>query len=299
MTCSCPKCAAHVEIDLPHIPEDGTSAPCPECNKRFWIHKESFARRILKKEGKLYCVKCGHELGSSIACTACGAVFPDYYAVLTAKPARRKIEKSGFSIGFTPRQVKQSYAVHHQATAKPQKALLTKIALVVLVAVLLVGAGVFYRKMKAEQHYTQNFSRAIYGIKVGTELSVNACAKVSGDWRAKADTGQGAAPRIAPSDEPRLNTIQEELDRIMPKLNTPPEKFAKANEKLARLYGTYAKLHSLALAPSGSLAGFIDAANKAENEYRQAVQELKTGLPSELSEELEKAKKKYKGLQNF
>jgi hypothetical protein len=300
MTCSCPKCAAQVQVDLSHIPEEGNYTPCPECNKRFWTQKDTFAKKILKKEGTKYCAKCSSELGPFIVCTGCGVTFPDYYAVLAAKPARRQLEKAGgFSLTFSPRQVKQSYAVHHTVTTRSKKSVFPKFFLLVVAAVLLVGAGLFYQNLETEQQYAANFARALYGIKMGTELSINVCTKISADWKTKTDADRSPAPRVSPADEPRLNTIQDELDRIMQKLNKPPQKFVKANEKLAGIYGAYTKLHSLALAPSGSLAGFSGAANNAEANYRQAVQDLKTDLPAELSKELEKAKKKYKGLQDF
>ncbi len=286
-------------MDPSRVTEEGTSVPCQECDKRFWVHKESFARRILKKDGKIYCVKCSQELGPSVVCSGCGAMFPDYHAVLTAKPARRQIEKTGFSVSFSPAQAKQSYSFNQTKTTHASKSTLIKIGLAVLAVLLVVGAGIFYQDLKAQQQFAKNYVLALYGIKTGSDLSLATCSRISTDWKTKTEAGQNSAPRIAANDEVRLNAVRDELDKVMQKLNKPPKKFGKASEKLANLYGTYDRLHSLAVAPSGSLPGFTDAASKAEADYRKAVQELKTNLPAELSEELEKGKTKFKDLQNL
>lgn len=107
MTCSCPKCHAQIEIDFSSIPENGTFKPCPECNSRFWINKESYARMALKKDGNIYCDKCGKELDHLIVCAECGVMYPDYYVVQASKPPRRQVEKADlFSFSFTLRQKK-------------------------------------------------------------------------------------------------------------------------------------------------------------------------------------------------
>src|ERR1700687_2341971 len=118
MTGTCPKCNAEIEIDLSNLPEDGAHTPCPECKGRFWISRESYARRALKKEGKLYCDKCGNELGHSIVCAACGVMYPDYCLVQTAKPPRRQVEKADFSLSFSLKPARQNYSYTSYSDSK-------------------------------------------------------------------------------------------------------------------------------------------------------------------------------------
>ena len=113
------------------------------------------------------------------------------------------------------------------------------------------------------------------------------------------DAGQNFAPHISAEDESRLNTVKDVTDVLMQKLNEPPKKFINSKEKLANLYGIYAKAHALAVAPSGSLPGFTGSASKSQSDFNVAVQELKGSLPPKLSAELQIAKTRYKGLKDI
>ena len=301
MMCSCPKCQANIEVDLSRIPEEGTLTSCPECKKRFWTGRESHARRALKKEGGIYCDKCGNLLDHSIVCRACGVMYPDYFLVQASRPPRRQIEKAGFSINFTlkPAAKSYSYTAAKKTAEKSSKSLFITVGLLVLVVAAAVAGVVSYQNMKAQQQYALNFVRALYVIKTGTDLSLKTCAKLSADWQAKLSAGQNIAPRVSVADETDMKTVKVEIDKYMQSLSKPPEKFLPANDKLARLHGINAKLYSLTVTPSGSLPAFADSVAKSENDFKLAAQELKAGLPAMLAEELNKAKTRYKGLQNF
>ena len=302
MTCSCPKCHANIEVDLSRISEKGTFSSCPECKGRFWINGESYARMALKKDGKTYCDKCGKELDHKIVCSSCGVMYPDYYLVQASRPPRRQVEKQDlFSLSFTLKPAKPSYTYTYTSAKeshirRPPRPFLKTAGMAALVILLAVGIGSFYHKKKSEQQYAINYMRALYTIKSGTDLSLNICTKISNDWKM---TGQISAPRIRGEDETRLTTVKETTDRFMQTLNNPPKKFVVSKEKLAKLYDVYSKTNALAVAPSGSLAGFASSANKSQNDFSVAVQELKRSLPPELSAEFQIAKVKYKGLKDI
>lgn len=306
MTCSCPKCNAQIEVDLSKIPESGNFTPCPECKSRFWINKESYARMALNKEGKTYCDKCGKELDRIIVCAACGVMYPDYYLVQASKPPRRQVEKPDlFSMSFTLKPaatqtyVYTGYTGGEKSVAGPLKTLFVRVGVLALVVLLAVGIGFFFHSRKEDQLYAKNYMRALYTMKVGTDLSLSTCAKLSTEWKTNMDAGQKYAPHINEEDETRLNSIKDTTDKFMQTLNEPPKKFIDSKEKLARLYGVYTNAHSLAVAPSGSLSGFTDSASKSQNDFNVALQELKGSLPPELSAELKIAKAKYKGLKDI
>jgi uncharacterized protein YbaR (Trm112 family) len=305
MICSCPKCHAQIEVDLSLIPETGTFTPCPECKGRFWINKESFSRMALKKEGNTYCDQCGKELDHVIVCRECGVMYPDYYLVQASKPPRRQVEKPDlFSLSFAHKQATPtSYAYTYTGTKKSgertPKVHLKRVGLLVIVALLAVGAGYFYNIKKSEQEYAKNFMRALFIIKSGTDLSLNTCAKISADWKSGMDAGQNSAPHISPETETSLITVKDATDKYLQKLVKPPQKYVKAQAKLADLYGVFTKVNALALAPSGSFPSFKDSANRSEAEFKTAVNELKASLPPELSTELKIAKTKFRGLQDL
>ena len=306
MTCSCPKCHAQIEVDLSKIPESGTFTPCPECKSRFWVNKETYARRALIKEGRIYCDKCGKELDHIIACSACGVMYPDYYLVQASKPPRRQVEKPDlFSMSFTlkPATPTYSYAYTYtgakKSSVRTPKVLLKRVGLLALVALLGAGMAYLYHINQVEKQYAKNYMRALYTIKTGTELSLNTCAKISAQWKTKMDAGQGSVPRISEEDVSRLNTVKTATDSFMQKLNETPKKYIDSKEKLTNLYGVYTKVHTLAVAPSGSLSGFTGLTSKSQDDFNVAVKELKGSLPTELSEELQIAKVKYKGLKDI
>jgi predicted Zn finger-like uncharacterized protein len=303
MTCSCPKCHAQIEVDLSRMPENGTFMPCPECKTRFWLNKESYARRALIKEGQIYCDQCGKELDHKIVCTACGVMYPDYYLVQASKPPRRQVEKPDFNISFSLKPAKQTYAYTYTGTTKSSERspnnILKRLGLLALVAILAVGAVSLYQKIQREKQYAKNYIRVLYTIKLGTDVGLNTCAKISTDWKTKMDAGQNFAPHISEADESKLNKIKDTTDVFMQKLNEPPKKFITCKDKLANLYGIYTKLHAIAIAPSGSLSSFTDSTAKSQTDFNIAVKDLKGSLPLELSEELQKARKRYKALRDI
>ena len=303
MTCSCPKCHVQIEVDLSSIAENGTFTPCPECKGRFWTSKESYARMALKKEGKTYCDKCGKELDHLIVCAGCGVMYPDYYLLQASKPPRRQVEKPGlFSMSFTLKPAaKQTYVYTgaKKSVAGPSKAIFAKVALLVLVALLAVGTGYFFHTRKSEGLYAKNYMRALYTIKSGTDYSLSTCAKLSAEWKTSMDAGQKYAPHISAEDESRLSSVKETTDRFMQTLDNPPKKLVNSKEKLVNLYTVYARVHALAIAPSGSLPGYTNSANKSQSEFNVALQELKGSLTPELTTELKIAKAKYKGFKDI
>jgi hypothetical protein len=301
MMCSCPKCAAEIELDIAGIPDEGSYTSCPECKSRFWMGKESFARRALKKEGKLYCSACGKEIDCLTVCTACGIVFPDYYLLQASKPARRQLEKAEFSWSFGAKPAKQTYAIPQKSssvTPLSRKFLVRAVSLVAIVA-LAAGGAYVYNQKKTERLYAANYVLALYGIKTGVNLSLSQCARMSADWKAKTDAGQRFAPRLTAEEESRSGRVKNELDPLMLKLDKPPQKFSKASEAITKLYGVQTRLNSLTATPPGSLGGFTDSVSRLDGDFKAAAQELKAGLPKELSEELEKAKTKYKELKDL
>ncbi len=298
MRCSCPKCAVKIEVDVSSVTEEGSYTPCPECKSRFWMNQESAARRALKKEGNIYCTKCGNELDHLVVCRGCGFRFPDYFLVQVSKPVRRKAGKSDRSMHFALKPVTQTYAIPSKPTGVSRKPLLMIVGLLVVAALATAGITV-YHKISLEKQYRRYFVLVLCGTKAGTDIGLADCAKISAEWKAKMDAGQNYVPRVSAEDAARLNKIKDKAEQNKQKMKTPSEKYGAADEKLARLYGIYGRIHALTFAPSGSPAGFAESARKAENDFKLASQELKESLPEDLAEDLKTAKTRYKELRDF
>lgn len=306
MICACPKCAVKNEVDLAEIPEGGTSTHCTACKTRFLITRESIAHRAYRKAEDAHCAKCGNDLGSSLHCPSCGELYPDYFVAEAPDVARKKIRKIveafsslkdlSFEWGAKPKAVSGYASKARSATPvsreKSRKFAFAAVGVTLLAAVIVLG-GWYYMHQKAQQQYAENYIKALYGVKSGMEYGLTACSKISEEMKAR-----GSA-RISPEDEIKMGKVKDEVDKIMQKLHDPPGRFDQANEKLVKLYEIYKSVHALAVSPAGSAARISGVASKAENEFKQGTQELKSGLPEELSEALKKGQSKYRGLRDI
>jgi hypothetical protein len=312
MTCTCPKCHARIELDLPDVTEAGTSAQCPACNARFNIFRESFGGRALRKSSEISCAPCGSELGPETHCPTCGAQFPDYLvASIGRKRARRDSKKLKLKTSPFP---KSKTVINHLPTlemsmradapgspgaaasiSKTPRTLILAVSLVVAIALAVAGTMLFL-KSKEEKNYTRNFVLATYCIQSGVDKAFKTSTKMSTEWKQKMDAGQSYNARQSVEDEKGFGLVNSKLDQAMGRLAKPPQKFASCNEKLAKLQAVYSKLGSLLLTPGNSMPAFVDATSKLDGEYKQAVKEFKSGLPTEVMEELASASLKFKSL---
>ena len=301
MIVPCPKCDAKTQLDLSHITEDGTSAKCPECNTRFWITKESFARRAIKKEGKSLCYYCNGEIGSYLDCPTCGVIYPDSCIVQTSKPVKRKKRKASSTVSFSlrPQRRARGVAVQQLSTTRTSKPLLVTIGLLALVALLVLAVGIPYLNKQREEKYSAGFFRTLYGIKLGTDLNFKQCRIVSEAAKGQTGSVQALDSRISDNDKARMKLAKGDIDILMQKLPKAPEKFARTNESLNRLYDVYTRSYMLATTTSGSAAAFAASSSKLESEFRHAAQDVKSSMPPGMAEDLKQVLPKYKELQDL
>jgi len=295
-TCACPKCEAVIEVEIDEISNAAASQQCPECNFKFWTHREEFTLRPYKKKGKIYCFGCGHELGHDDLCLRCGRLFPDYYVVQTAKPAQRKQQKEPFSFSFRSarRPVEE---VAFEEVAEPRQRTnfkpLAYVALAVLLLVLAGGVGKYYLHQQAKKQYSRNFIVALYGLKSATDLCLGNSAKISSAWKA---SGQAIAPRLSTEQLTRLETVKVAIDEALDKLAETPEEFADSRQRLTKLYQIYLQLKSLNESSPDSLAELSANVAKLDKEFVAAAKQLKNGFPEMLLDELTASVGKYRNL---
>ena len=172
------------------------------------------------------------------------------------------------------------------------------ISAVVIVALVALGIS-FYYHVKAKKQYVASYVIALYGIKSGTDLGIKMCGKIAADWTVMSNSGQNTPPRITVDDENQLNKIKVNTDKYLQKLKDPPSAFIESNGKLLILNDLFLRLHAAALNPTGTISSYVNLTQKTENDFIAATADLKKNLPKELSEELEIAKSKYRGLKEF
>jgi hypothetical protein len=314
LICSCPKCSAKIELNLAQIAEETVSQICPACKARYELTRESFARRASRKTGEINCAQCGGELDHYQYCPSCKALYPDYYVAelpgAAKKRARQNRDLFGGLINFSfewrsnsalsadYKPVLMDSEAWQEPSGWKKKNIVTGVSVVVLIALIALGVT-FYSHVKAKKEYAATYVMALYGIKMGTDLSLNACGRISADWAIKSSSGQNVPPSITVDDENQLKKVITQTNRYLQKLNDPPSVFTESNEKLLKLNELFTKLHTAALKPTGTLTNFVDLTQKTENNFKMASADLKNNLPTELSEELKIAKAKYRGMKDF
>lgn len=312
---TCLKCAATNEVGFYQISDYGLTTKCSSCNTSIEIVRDSCAKRASQLSKELFCVKCGHSLDYHVVCRSCGLLLPDYFVVVNHAEASRQAKSrqsamfrqafADFWASLRPGPSKENQGVYapgrafNVAAGKPSvlSSGLRK-ALVGFVIVVVVAAGglFYYHQYKAEKGFARNYVKALYGIKIGEEDSLNACAKISEDWKATAASRVNFTPRVNLDADVKAEKVKTEVDRIMQTLQNPPDKFSQAYAKLAVLNNIYAKMYSLKGSPRGTLNSFQSSAVKADNAFKEATKELKASMPEKLSKELETAKQRYRGL---
>ncbi|GFO53796.1 hypothetical protein GMSM_08030 [Geomonas sp. Red276] len=315
MTCNCPKCHATIELDLPEVTEQGTSATCPSCNASFNIYRESFGGRAFRKSSELSCASCGEQLGPENHCRTCGAPFPDYVvAGLGRRKAVRKVTKLELKSSPFQRKVKYSPtlptlddAMNLEGGAGKKTSTasrdLTKgkkiaIALLVVSVIALAGTGVYLKK-KAEDTYIKNFAQATYAVQLGADKCRKVSQKLAADWKARTDAGQPFTPRIGVMDEKDLGIISDKIADLKRSMGKEPGKFEGCTDKLGKIEAPYNKMKNLVLNPGNSLATFIDSANKLDAEYNAGASDFKGSIPPEALVRLRQASQHYIGLRQL
>lgn len=301
MNCTCPKCKASTHIDHTEITEKGTDRICEVCKSRFWLYRESFGGRALKKRGEIFCAACGGELDRSIACPSCGILYPEYIFAQATKAVPKRTVHVRSTYYIRRRPARTPLPKKAAAPKKPARKLkITNpyiISAAILAVVTLAGAA-FYSSHKAAREYSENYVKALYGIKTGIDIGLKPFEKI-----ASSSAGSFSPPPPAPSlgskEQSRLKTIKRQVDTYMKKTDNPPKKFASAKESLNKLYGVYTKIHAFALQPPSSVGDSQESAENLKTEFKKSSRELTAGLPKQLSDALENARAKYRNLRDF
>jgi DNA-directed RNA polymerase subunit RPC12/RpoP len=315
MMCTCPKCHAKIELDLPEVTEAGTPGACPACSARFNVFRESFGSRALHKTGEISCASCGGELGPQLHCPSCGARFPD---VLVVSMGRKRVRKESKKVKLTSSPLPQKQSSASQTSqlptlemsmrpeeARPVLPILsrsprqTMIVSLVLLVVLIAGGSVLFLKYKAEKRYARNFVMATFCLQTGIDKAFKSSARISGEWKQKVDAGQPYTAHASTEDDRDFGILSGKLDAALNNMAQPPKKYSSVSERLAKLQAVYAKGRGLVLTPGNSLQSFSENAAKLDTEYKQAAREFKSGIPPEILKELAAASLKLKGLRTL
>jgi Acyl carrier protein phosphodiesterase len=307
MTCSCPKCNAQIEFDSAVIPPDGSFNKCSECGTNFVISKESFARRALHKNDEISCSECGSHPGSSIYCQSCHAIYPEFLTIETSSAAKRGFGKIIASLNLLKNlkiggSAKPSYESYDTAPARPGKTKSiiptpsgpAQLAVVLIVLILLpLGGGYYWYQDRMATKYTENYVRALLGVKMARDFDIRVSDRLSADMK------KGGSSSLTAAEQKSAELAKGNVDLLMKKIDNVPAKFSASDDSLKKLYDTYSLLHTTVTSATGSADVYSGAVKKIDDDFRKSARDLKSGLPERISTQLGESSKKFKTLQEL
>lgn len=320
MVFTCLKCSATEQVELPEHSHPNLKISCSSCSSTISITLEANAKRATQKSREIYCSNCGHALDQHPHCLSCGQFCPNYYLVENPAEAARKARASRSNdFRQTLANLKSSLTWSRGASSAGSKApqystvsakagasiaLRSKtIRLLAISAVLVVCLGTaafYYIRLQHEQRYIQNYVKAVYALHVGTDLIMSVLNKSANDWKTAQASGSPYVHRTDIDTETRSAKISSEVAKLMQQLqNKVPAKFEQANSKLLALQNELTALQKAAAAPPASVDQLSALISNSDTKIKQKKQDLKANLDDTLQKELETAKKKFRGFENF
>lgn len=268
----CPKCGASHQLHTLRYLMRPFPIICRNCATRYLVNWKI----KLPQDSEIICSWCAKKQTDSPQCTYCGRPFHGYSPV--------KWKKAGHG----PSQAKKRGAAARFASMPVRFKIITALLVFLSIVAFLYRAS--HNRESTEQQYLTNYVLAIYGIKSGVDLCSRSCDGIIDEWK----KGKGSdIPEISREENENMAIVKGEIDLVMRKLETPPEKYTTLSTKLQSMYDNYLKLNDLANKPSGRLASFESKVEEARDSFTGEVADLKSSMPEQLAEEVKRSGTKY------
>lgn len=258
---------------------------CPQCGQPVVLVTPTVEERL-----SLLCEECSAEIPEGMeACPNCGCPVPEKQDIVEEAP--QKVEVTAVKLPKMTKSTKKYMVI-------------SIIAIVVAIAVLLVGNSVHQQKLAEEaanlsEKYNANLETASYTMLLGAIEAEGAGNLIKSVWynaiyeERDSTTDKYTRPNgyfvddfndalsNLFSDANFKNTIssiesnQELVSSLMKDLRNPPEEYEDAYETLKELYDAYTSLTNLATNPSGSLTTFSQNFNTADTEVANCYDAMK------------------------
>lgn len=157
---------------------------------------------------------------------------------------------------------------------------------------------------EAKAQYRQRLEAAMVVMAATSSKCVDICSSHSSSWRAAAgsrfDSIDSAVRRSVNEKQEEIAEVElgkDAIEKIMSQLNSPPEGYSSAHDKIVSVYGTFSSLVSAASSPSGSLMTYNQNVNRIQEDLLRGLNELKILIPAKESIE-ERFAERLKELEN-
>jgi hypothetical protein len=318
MECVCPGCSGRTKIDVSVMPDNKLKITCASCGKPMYVIRESGACRAKRKLAELHCANCCNQLDHHTYCHTCGKAFPDYFVTVNPDEVRRKSRKdiynqlwqrvAKFNVSFYPsfesthHHETPRYSPVRHTTSKPglfsRSYLASGVGLAVLI-MLLAGGMFAYNYYKVEKMYAENYIKTLYCIKTGLDTNLKKCLAQKVEWESSNVSGRSFSPGINTLEEAKAVKLRAEIDKHLNSLAKTPKKYSNASMSLKNYLQVYLESDTLLKERPESLSEFSRSIDTLDKKANQVKQEIKSNIPGQLKQELDKARTKYKSLKEF
>ncbi len=306
MTCTCPKCKAEFEFDVTAIPAEGSFDKCSACNVNLVIRKESFAKRALYKSSEIACAECGSPPGISIYCENCHAIYPEILLIETSSATKKQLGKILASLNLLRNLKLTATAKSHKEGFSPTPAsgktkgkgvklgspLQVALTLLLILGVVAAG-GYFWYQDKVATEYSENYVKAIMGMKSARDFEIKTSNSLAGSWKA------GGVATLAEKEVKLLASSRKDVDTLMKRIGKVPPQFTASNEAIIKLNNSFGKLHAAVTDTSGTSDIYAVTVRKNDDEFLSSAKALKAGLAGKLADIFNESARKYKTLQDL
>jgi len=306
MICSCPKCNAQIEFDPTVILAEGLFDRCSECHTHFVIRKDSFAKRALFKGDEISCTECGEHPGSSIHCQNCHAIYPDFLVIEITSATKKQLGKilsyfdilKSLNIGSSAKPSLETYSDSPAKAGKPKdikplgKLLQSAIAIATILF-LLAGGGYYWYQDKIATAYTQNYVRALLGLKIARDYELTVSNRVANDMKV------GGLSTLTAAEKKATTSAKTDVDTLIQRIGEAPAQFTASYNAIKQLNETYTMLHATVTSPVGMSDTYAASVKQMDDKFKASARALKTTLPEKITVQLAASTKKHKQLQDF
>ncbi len=291
MMLPCPRCGQENPI-APGSADRAYHATCTRCGSPFAAEGAYAVHRDFRGM-TVYCGQCGRRFPFAASCPSCATLFAGYLLVAPDE-SRHTVISSGWrpsAAKLQPRREPSRPTAHRTGTAIPLRLRIGAAILAVVLIPLLAGMVLHHRR-QAERAYLKNYVLALYCMKSGFDHDNAFSSGYLTDWRNSAE--RNLTPPLQDMDSlSTLESIKGEVDKIMGRLNDPPEQLRDAGSLLGRLYDDYNRQYALVRQPSGSINSYDRSLQAAQQGFSTDLEQLRASLPAPLRAQVTKDARKY------
>lgn len=289
MLLACPHCGHTLSDHSRHRFIRPFPVTCPQCTTTFLV---IWKIRLTGPEPTIICSWCAGTQVDGDRCSYCGRPFYGYSPV-----SIERTETPSGSPTATPSSAPEPAGQRPPTPHRSGRMSLSfrvAAACAVIVVVLAVAVRAAHERRGAKRHYLADYVLALYGIKSGVDRCSATCDEIVANWHKNDEAGSAAPPTVPAEERENMAVVKSEVDRVMGKLEHPPEQYRELAVRLHAMYDTFADIDARANSPSGSPTDFEKRVQADRDAFAGEIASLRSSMPPPLEAEIKRDTAKYR-----